>query len=153
MEPIERGPRREMLKKERELVERILVPKIGSLGRQRRTPRRRSEMSDKPTVTVGVQTGDVPSGRAADPHIVAMRNLLQTHCRGPYSPDVDEFSLIFRIDGDIWHWEKGLRPHAPPQEERYITIDIYVPGRDGKVSAASRFASTWQRASRMPFGK
>lgn len=85
-------------------------------------------MSDKPTVTVGVQTGDVPSGRATDPHIVAMRNLLQTHCRGPYSPDVDEFSLIFRIDGDIWHWEKeGCDRMRRSKKERYITIDIYVP--------------------------
>lgn len=85
-------------------------------------------MSDKPTVTVGVQTGDVPSGQATDPHIVAMRNLLQTHCRGPYSPDVDEFSLIIRIDGDIWHWEQeGCDRMRRSKKERYITIDIYVP--------------------------
>lgn len=85
-------------------------------------------MSDKPTVTVGVQTGDVPSGRATDPHIVVMRNLLQTHCRGPYSPDVDEFSLVIRVDGDIWHWEKeGCDRMRRSKKERYITIDIYVP--------------------------
>jgi len=85
-------------------------------------------MSDKPYVIVGVQTGDVPSDRATDPHIRAMRNLLQTHCRGPYSPDVDELSLVIRIDGDIGHWEQeGCDRMRRSKKDRYITIDIYVP--------------------------
>lgn len=84
-------------------------------------------MSDKPMVTVGVQAGDVPSDRATDPHIRPLRNLLQAHCRGPYSPDVDEFSLVIRIDGDINHWEKeGCDRMRRSKKERYITIDIYV---------------------------
>lgn len=85
-------------------------------------------MSDKPTVIVGVQAGDVPSDRATDPHIRPLRKLLQAHCRGPYSPDVDEFSLVIRIDGDINHWEKeGCDRMRRSKKERYITIDIYVP--------------------------
>lgn len=85
-------------------------------------------MSDRPTVIVGVQTGDVPSDRATDPHIRALRNLLQTYCRGPYSPDVDELSLVIRIDGDISHWEQeGCDRLRRSKKERYITIDIYVP--------------------------
>jgi hypothetical protein len=87
-----------------------------------------SKMSDKPTVIVGVQTGDVPSDRATDPHIRPLRKLLQAHCRGPYSPDVDEFSLVIRIDGDIYHWEQeGCDRMRRSKKERYITIDIYVP--------------------------
>ena len=85
-------------------------------------------MSGNPTITVGVQTGDVPSGRATDPHIVVMRDLLQTHCRGPYSAEVDEFSLVVRVDGDIWHWEQeGCDRMRRSKKDRYITIDIYVP--------------------------
>ncbi len=85
-------------------------------------------MTDKPTVIVGVQAGDVPSDRATDPHIRPMRQLLQAHCRGPYSPDVDEFSLVIRIDGDIDHWEQeGCDRMRRSKKERYITIDIYVP--------------------------
>jgi hypothetical protein len=87
-----------------------------------------NKMSDKPTVIVGVQTGDVPSDRATDPHIRPLRKLLQAHCQGPYSPDVDEFSLVIRIDGDIYHWEQeGCDRMRRSKKERYITIDIYVP--------------------------
>lgn len=85
-------------------------------------------MSDKPTITVGVQAGDVPADQATNPHIRPLRQLLQAHCRGPYSPDVDEFSLVMRIDGDIDHWEKeGCDRMRRSKKERYITIDIYVP--------------------------
>lgn len=85
-------------------------------------------MSDKPTVTVGVQSGDVPSDRATDPHIRPMRYLLQAFCRGPYSTEVDEFSLVIRVDGDISHWEQeGCDRMRRSRKERYITIDIYVP--------------------------
>ena len=50
-----------MLKKERELRKRILVLKIGSLGGKEADPESEGQNEDKPTVTVGVQTGDVPS--------------------------------------------------------------------------------------------
>lgn len=84
--------------------------------------------SNKPTVIVGVQAGDVPASRATDPHIRPLRKLLQAHCRGPYSPEVDELSLVIRIDGDIDHWEKeGCDRMRRSKKERYITIDIYVP--------------------------
>ncbi|HPH28499.1 MAG TPA: hypothetical protein PLA87_16735 [Pseudomonadota bacterium] len=82
----------------------------------------------KPTVIVGVQAGDVPASRSTDPHIRPLRKLLQAHCQGPYSPDVDELSLVMRIDGDIDHWEQeGTDRMRRSKKERYITIDIYVP--------------------------
>jgi len=85
-------------------------------------------VSDKDTILVGVQAGDVTSSRATDPHIRPLRNLLEAHCVGPYSPDVDEFSLVFRVDGDIWHWEQeGCDRMRRSKKKRYITIDIYVP--------------------------
>lgn len=85
-------------------------------------------MTDKATVTMGVQTGDAPSGDATLPHYGPLRHLLREYCRGPYSPEVDEFSLILRIDGDIYHWEQeGCDRMRRSKKERYITIDIYVP--------------------------
>ena len=85
-------------------------------------------MSDKPTVKVGVQSGDVPSSDATSPHTRPLRKVLQAHCVGPYSPDVDQFSLVIRVDGDIWHWEQeGCDRMRRRKKDRYITIDIYVP--------------------------
>jgi hypothetical protein len=83
---------------------------------------------DKYTVKVGVQAGDIPSDEATDPHIGPLRKLLHEICRGPYSPEVDEFYLTLRIDGDIDHWEKeGCDCMRRSRKGRYISIDIYVP--------------------------
>ncbi len=85
-------------------------------------------MSDKPTILVGAQIGDDAADRATDPHIRPLRNLLEAHCRGRYSPDVDEFSLVIRVDGDGWYWnQEGCDRMRRRKKERYITIDIYVP--------------------------
>ena len=85
-------------------------------------------MSDKSMILVGVQAGDEPSYQATAPHTRPLRNLLEAHCLGPYSPDVDEFSLVIRVDGDIWHWEQeGCDRMRRSKKKRYITIDIYVP--------------------------
>lgn len=85
-------------------------------------------MSDKPTVIVGVQAGDTSAAEATQPHYGPLRNLLREYCRGPYSPEVDEFSLVLRIDGDIYHWEQeGCDRMRRSKKGHYITIDIYVP--------------------------
>jgi hypothetical protein len=95
------------------------------MGRQEATV---SEGTAKSTVTMGVQSGDVPSAEATKPHYGPLRRLLAEHCQGPYSPDVDQFSLVLRVDGDIWHWEQeGTDRMRRSKKERYITIDIYVP--------------------------
>ncbi len=85
-------------------------------------------MQDQPTVTLGVQSGGARAGERMEPHFYPLRKLLQAHCQGPYSPDIDEFSLILRIDGDIDRWEQeGCDRMRRNKKERYITIDIYVP--------------------------
>ena len=85
-------------------------------------------MSDKPTIRVGGDIGGVAADRATDPHISPLRKVLQTHCLGPYSPDVDQFSLVLRVDGDIAYWEQeGCDRMRRRKKDRYITIDIYVP--------------------------
>ena len=85
-------------------------------------------MSSNATITLGVQSGGAEAGEQTEPHFYPLRKLLQTQCRGPYSQEVDEFSLILRIDGDIDHWEQeGCDRMRRSKKERYITIDIYVP--------------------------
>lgn len=103
---------------------------IGSLGlaSEKRRKREGKKMSDKPTILVGAQIGGVAADRATDPHIRPLRNLLTTYCLGPYSPEVDEFSLVIRVDGDIGYWnQEGCDRMRRSKKERYITIDIYVP--------------------------
>ena len=85
-------------------------------------------MSSNATITLGVQSGGADAGEQTEPHFYPLRKLLQTQCRGPYSQEVDEFSLILRIDGDIDHWEQeGCDRMRRSKKDRYITIDIYVP--------------------------
>ena len=85
-------------------------------------------MYQKAAVTMGAQVGDVPAGIATEPHREALYKLLNKYCRGPYSPDVDEFSLILRIDGEFSYWEQeGCDRMRRSKKGRYITIDIYVP--------------------------
>jgi len=85
-------------------------------------------MSEKPTVKVGGDIGGVAADRATDRHISPLRKLLQAHCCGPYSSEVDEFSLVIRVDGDIAYWEQeGCDRMRRRKKDRYITIDIYVP--------------------------
>lgn len=85
-------------------------------------------MSEKPTILVGGDIGGPAAARATTPHTRPLRNLLEAHCRGPYSPDVDEFSLVLRVDGDIAYWEQeGCDRMRRSKKKRYITIDIYVP--------------------------
>lgn len=85
-------------------------------------------MSSNPTITLGVQSGGEDAGEQTEPHFYPLRKLLQAQCRGPYSPEVDEFSLVLRIDGDIDHWEQeGCDRLRRSKKDRYITVDIYVP--------------------------
>jgi hypothetical protein len=57
-----------------------------------------------------------------------LRRLLRRLCKGPYSPDVDEFAPILRIDGSIHQWKReGCAYLRRSLKERYITIDIFVP--------------------------
>lgn len=85
-------------------------------------------MSDKPMIRMGAQVGGVAADQATDHHIMPLRKLLQAHCLGPYSVEVDEFSLVLRVDGDISYWnQEGCDRMRRRKKERYITIDIYVP--------------------------
>lgn len=113
---------------------------------------------EKDTVTLGVQAGDVASSDATRPHFMLLRKLLAAGCRGPYSPEVKEFALILRIDGDIYCWNKeGCGRMRRSKKDYYITIDIYVPkGRwQGKTPAEIRsyLAEQVEQALSLMIGK
>ena len=85
-------------------------------------------MSAKDTITLGVQAGDSNAGNTTEPYFMPLRKLLASMCKGPYSPEVDEFALILRIDGEGWHWDfEGCQKLRRSKKDRYITIDIGVP--------------------------
>jgi hypothetical protein len=107
----------------------IPVPTITSLGLEgEKSDLVEHLQTNKATVTLGVLAGGKLAAEATHPQYRPLRRLLQAHCQGPYSAEVDEFSLILRIDGDIDHWEKeGCDRMRRSKKERYITIDIYVP--------------------------
>lgn len=85
-------------------------------------------MATSDTITLGVQMGGTSANDATDSHVLSLRKLLATLCKGPYSSEVDEFALILRVDGDIWHWDfEGCQKLRRSKKDRYITIDIGVP--------------------------
>jgi hypothetical protein len=80
------------------------------------------------TITFGVQSGDVPSGDATEPHFMPLRKLLAARCIGPYSPEIDEFPIVLRVSGQIWRFEgEGCQRLRLQRKKRYITIDIVMP--------------------------
>lgn len=80
------------------------------------------------TVTFGAEVGEADTEDVIDGPHDSMRRLLREKCKGPYSPDVDEFALILRFDGNITQWNReGCAYLRRSFKERYITIDIFIP--------------------------
>ena len=80
------------------------------------------------TVSVGVQAGDRTAHQAVSRHVLELRTLLRQHCRGPFSREVDEFAIVLRVDGDIWHWEEeGVSRIRVNRKARTISADVGIP--------------------------
>lgn len=80
------------------------------------------------TVKLPVQMGCKNADKATDFHVMELRNLLSSFCKSDYCSEIDEFVLILRVDGEIWHWNfEGCQKLRRNRKERYITIDIGVP--------------------------
>ncbi len=82
-------------------------------------------------ITLGMQTsGD---DRQTRPHVLEFRKLLAEICRGSYSPDIDEFALIFRIGGKFQSVDfVGCQRLRRNRKGRYITVDLGFPETDWK---------------------
>ena len=85
-------------------------------------------MMEKDTITLPAQVGGPDASDATMEPWKQLYGLLSTHCKGPYSPDVAEFAVIFRIDGKLVQWNReGCAYLRRSLKKKYITIDIFVP--------------------------
>jgi len=83
-------------------------------------------MSKSSTITLGAQTSG-EDFRTMD-HIKVLRSLLTIHCAGPYSEDVIEFALIFRIGGELQEFNfEGCERLRRNRKAKYITVDLGFP--------------------------
>ena len=85
------------------------------------------------TITLGMQTSreDNRTGR----HVLEMRKLLAEHCRGPYSPEIDEFALILRIGGEMQEFDfEGCERIRRNRKKKYITLDLGFPSSKWKAA-------------------
>jgi hypothetical protein len=83
------------------------------------------------TVTIGVQSsGD---DNRTEKHIIELRKLLADYCKGPYSPDIREFALVFRIGGELQEFNfEGCERIRRSRKEKYITVDLGFPSSKWK---------------------
>jgi hypothetical protein len=78
------------------------------------------------TITLGVQTSR-EDNRTSEP-VLEMRKLLAEYCRGPYSPEINEFALILRVGGEMQEFDfEGCERIRRNQKKRYITLDLGFP--------------------------
>ena len=75
------------------------------------------------TITLGAQTsGD---DDRTSKHVLELRKLLATHCKGPYSEEVTEFALVLRIGGNMQEFNfEGCERIRRNRKEKYITTAV-----------------------------
>jgi hypothetical protein len=80
------------------------------------------------TITLGAQTsGD---DDRTNKHLLELRKLLATTCRGPYSDEISEFALVLRIGGNMQEFDfEGCERISRNRKGKYITVDLGFPSR------------------------
>jgi len=83
------------------------------------------------TISLGAQSsGD---DDRTDKHILELRKLLATYCKGPYSEEIAEFALILRIGGEFQEFDfEGCERIRRNRKGKYITVDLGFPSRRWK---------------------
>lgn len=82
--------------------------------------------SKSATITLGVQTSR--EDNCTHEPVLGMRKLLAEFCKGPYSPEIDEFALILRVGGEMQEFDfQGCERIRRNRRERYITLDLGFP--------------------------
>ena len=83
------------------------------------------------TVTLGMQTSR--DDDRTSQHVLPLRKLLASHCKGPYSSEVREFALILRIGGEMLEFDfKGCERIRRNKKNAYITADLSFPSYEWK---------------------
>ncbi len=68
------------------------------------------------------------ASKATNIIITKLRRCLADNCRKIYSNEIKEYSIVFRIDGEISHWNfEGCQKMRRSKKEKYITVDIGIP--------------------------
>jgi hypothetical protein len=79
-------------------------------------------------ITLGVQSGSPEASDAMRPAFLQLRERLAADCTASYSSSINEFSIILRIDGSIWHFEgEGIQRLRINRKAAYLTADYIVP--------------------------
>ena len=80
------------------------------------------------TISLGAQTsGD---DDRTDEHVLGLRKLMATHCKGPYSEEVVEFALLLRIGGNMQEFDfEGCERIRRNRKTRHIQVDLGFPSR------------------------
>lgn len=77
-------------------------------------------------ITLGVQTSREDD--RTEKHVLDMRRLLASECKGPYSQEIGEFALILRVGGEMQEFDfEGCDRIRRSRRERYITVDLGFP--------------------------
>jgi hypothetical protein len=77
-------------------------------------------------ISLGMQTSR--EDNRTQTHILVLRKLMETHCRGQYSPDIKEFALILRIGGEMQEFNfEGCERLRRNRKDKYITVDLGFP--------------------------
>jgi hypothetical protein len=80
------------------------------------------------TITLGAQTSGEDD--RTDKHILGLRRLLATYCKGPYSEEISEFALVLRIGGNMQEFDfEGCERIRRNRKDKCITVDLGFPSR------------------------
>jgi hypothetical protein len=97
----------------------------------------------KIAVTLGADVGGKDADAATDEHCMSLRKALERHCRGSYSPVLEKFAIVLRIDGSVQAWKKsGVDFTRVQKSAGYATADIFLPvevWKDAPALAICRF--------------
>src|SRR6267143_1049597 len=78
------------------------------------------------TVTLAMQTSGLD--KRTNDYVLQLRKLLALNCKGPYSPEINEFALILRIGGNLQEFNfEGCERLRRNRKKKYITADLGVP--------------------------
>ena len=80
-----------------------------------------------PIITIGCEGGG-PETRAICALKVPLYQALLRHVTSPHCAEIDEYALVFRVDGTLGKFgEEGLAHLRFAKAHRYITVDIQIP--------------------------
>lgn len=83
------------------------------------------------TVTLGMQTSREDDRTSR--HVLRLRKLLASNCKGPYSNEIKEFALILRIGGEMLEFDfTGCERIRCNKKDGYITVDLGFPSHEWK---------------------